>query len=68
MCFSTARLDKTMLKTMNKVGQGFACLTQKFPRHCEEKVQGGVFDSHRMKHLFQHPDLKIKLNAAERKA
>ena len=53
---------------MNKDGQEFAYLAQKFPCLSEPKVKEGIFVGPHVKELSQDPDFKNKLNAAERRA
>ena len=53
---------------MNKEGEVFEYLRQKFPRISETKIKEGIFVGPQVKQLFQVADLKNKLNAAERRA
>ena len=53
---------------MNKEGEVFEYLRQKFPRISETKIKEGIFVGPQVKQLFQVADLKNKFNAAERRA
>jgi len=51
---------------MNKKGEGFDYLRLKFPRISEAKINDGIFVGPQVKQLFQDPNFKNKLNAANR--
>jgi len=51
---------------MNKAGEGFDYLRQKFPWISEPKINNGIFVGLQVKQLFQDPNFKNKLNAAKR--
>jgi hypothetical protein len=51
---------------MNKEGEIFDYLRQKFPRISEAKTNDGIFVGLQVKQLFQDPNFKNKLNAAKR--
>jgi hypothetical protein len=53
---------------MNKEGEVFDYLRQRFPRISDTKIKEGTFISPQVKQFFQDPDFKNKLNAAERRA
>jgi len=61
-------LIKIFVKVMNKEGEGFDCLRQKFPCICEVKIKESIFIGPQVKRLFQDHDFKNKLNVAERRA
>jgi len=52
---------------MNKEGEGFDYLKQKFPCVSEVKIKESIFFGPQVKRLFQDSDFKNKLNAAERR-
>ena len=61
-------LIKQFVKAMKKESEGFAYVRQKFPRISEAKIKEGIFVGPQINHLFQDPNFRPKLNAAERRA
>jgi hypothetical protein len=60
-------LIKIFVKVINKEGEGFDFLRKTFPCISKIKIKESIFFSPRVKQLFQDPDFKNKLNAAERR-
>ena len=61
-------LIKIFVKAMNKEGERFELLGQKFPPIIEAKVREDIFVGPQVKQLFQDPHFKNKLNTVERTA
>jgi hypothetical protein len=51
---------------INKEGEGFDYLRQKFPCTSEARINNSIFVGPQVEQLFQDPNFKNKLNAANR--
>lgn len=61
-------LIKNFVKAMDKEGDGFLYLKQKFPKLSEAKIKEGIFVGPQIRALFKDLDFKRKLNATESRA
>jgi len=61
-------LIKISVKAVDKVGQGFGYLRQKFPNVCDAKLKKCIFIHPQMKQLFEDQDFSTKLNSTQRRA
>jgi hypothetical protein len=61
-------LIKIFVKAINKEGEGFMYLRQKFPLISEAKIKEGIFIGYQVKQLFQDPNFRNRLNSAEQRA
>ena len=53
---------------MNKEGEGFDDLREKFPRIIEANITQDIFVGPQVKQLLEGPHFKYKLNTVERRA
>lgn len=61
-------LMKQFTKALNKNGNCFQYLEQKFPQISSEKLHGGIFDGPQIRTLMEDKDFVTKMNALEEKA
>ena len=61
-------LMKNFLKALNKEGQAFKYLLQKFPQISDAKLHAGIFDRPKIRTLLKDKDFDIKMVCIERDA
>jgi len=61
-------LMKNSVKAMNKDGDGFLYLMNKFPRISEAKIKEGIFVGPQIRKVMQESTFEATLNAAEKAA
>ena len=61
-------LTKNFVKAMDKEGEGFAYLKQKFPQVSDAKIKQGIFVGHQIRALFGDSIFTEKLNKFETRA
>lgn len=61
-------LMKNFVKAMDKEGEGFMYLKQKFPHLSDAKIKEGIFVGPQIRHLLKDLTFEAKLNTTEKKA